>query len=72
MKSKCFLLLKVQLSGQLRRRGRQKSETMVMVGMVVLGAVLCIYSFMIAMGMGAIGMANVILPMQLRSQELSA
>ena len=33
---------------------------MVMVGMVVLGAVLCIYSFMIAMGMGAIGMANVI------------
>ena len=60
MKSKCFLLLKGQLSGQLRRRGRQKSETMVMVGMVVLGAVLCIYSFMIAMGMGAIGMANVI------------
>ena len=60
MKSKCFLLFKVQFFNQVNVKSKAKSQIMVMVSMGILGVILAIYSYMIGYGLGSMGMAEVI------------
>ncbi|MCR1839706.1 permease [Murimonas intestini] len=60
MKSKCFLLFKVQFFNQVNVKSKAKSQVMVMVSMGILGVILAIYSYMIGYGLGSMGMAEVI------------
>ena len=60
MKSKCFLLFKVQFFNQVNVKSKAKTQVMVMVSMGILGVILAIYSYMIGYGLGSMGMAEVI------------
>lgn len=56
MAGKCLLLLKIQMMGQLKSKGKGWS----MATMAVLGVVLVFYSYLIAFGLGMAGMAQVV------------
>jgi len=60
MNNHCLTLLKVLLSGQFRMKGKQRSQIIYLAAMGVVGAVICIYSFALAFGMGMLGMPEVI------------
>lgn len=60
MKSKCFLLLKAQLSNEFGRKTKSKSRTFTRAAIGFVAVMMVVYAFMIAYGLGSIGMASVI------------
>ena len=60
MKNKSLLLLKIQLLGQLRGTRAQRGKGLMAAAFVVLGIVFAAYSFILAYGLGSIGLAHVV------------
>lgn len=60
MNKKCFLLMKVQLSGQFKRKEKNRGSMLVFAAYVFLGLVVAAYSFLVAFGLGAMELSHVI------------
>ena len=60
MKNKCFQLFRAQFLSQIKVKDKGRSQHMVMAAMGILGIVLIFYCYLLAHGMGSMGMAYVI------------
>ena len=60
MNKKCFLLMKVQLSGQFKRKEKNRGSMLVFAAYIFLGLVVAAYSFLVAFGLGAMELSHVI------------
>lgn len=60
MKNKCFLLMKVQLLGQLKGREKSQGSLIVLAAYIFVGLVVAAYSFLLAFGLGALELSHMI------------
>jgi len=60
MKSKWLLLMKVQLLGQFKGREKNRGTLMLLAAWLFVGIVAAAYSFLLAFGLGAMGLADMI------------
>lgn len=60
MKNKCFLLMKVQLLGQMKGREKSRGSLVVLAAYIFVGLVFAAYSFLLAFGLGALGLSAMI------------
>ena len=60
MKNKCFLLMKVQLLGQFKGREKNRASLLVLAAYIFVGLVVAAYSFLLAFGLGALELTDMI------------
>ena len=60
MKSKCLLLLKAQLANEWGGKSKSKGRTVTRTVIWIVAAVMIVYAFFMAYGLGSIGMASVV------------
>lgn len=60
MKSKGFLLMKIQLLGQFKGREKSRGNLMMLAAWLFVGVVAAAYSFLLAFGLGAMGLSDMI------------